>query len=110
LKRDKYEQDEIDEAIEKLENLNLVDDEKFAASFVASKARKFWGPLRIRAKLLELGVSSKTIEETMKNVDWNTVIRNARESLGTKLEGDQLKAKLFRLGFPYYLINGDGNE
>jgi regulatory protein len=110
LKKRQYSQEEIDEAFTKLENLKLVDDDKFAQAFVTSKTKKFWGPLRIKAKLLELGVSGKIIEETMKGVDWNTVIRNARESLGTKLQRNQLKAKLFRLGFPYYLINGDEND
>lgn len=110
LRKRQYSQEEIDDTFDKLEKLNLVGDEKFALAFVTSKTKKFWGPLRIKAKLLELGVSGKTIEETMKTVDWNTVIRNARESLGTKLQGDQLKAKLFRLGFPYYLINGDEND
>lgn len=110
LKKRQYSQEEIDETFDRLERYNLVDDEKFAQAFAVSKAKKFWGPLRIKAKLLELGVSGKIIEETMKGLDWNTIIRNARESLGRKLQGDQLKAKLFRLGFPYYLINGDEND
>lgn len=110
LKKRQYSQEEIDETFERLERYNLVDDEKFAKAYAVSKAKRFWGPLRIKAKLIELGVPGKIIEETMKGVDWNTIIRNARESLGSKLQGDQLKAKLFRLGFPYYLINGDEND
>ena len=110
LKRDKYSEEEIDATVEKLEGYNLIDDEKFARAFVTSKSKKFWGPIRIKAKLLELGVSGKTIEEAIKEIDWREVVGQAKEFFASRLEGDKLKVKLLRLGFPYYLINGDGND
>jgi regulatory protein len=110
LKRKQHTAEAIDETVEKLTRLKLVDDERFARLFVASKLKKHWGPLKLRMKMSELGLNPKIIEESLKEVDWMAALTTARESLAGKFESDRLKLKLLRLGFLHSQINGDTKD
>lgn len=110
LKRKQHTAEDIDETIEKLERLRLVDDEKFARAFVSAKLKKYWGPLKLRMKMAELGLAPKLIEESLKEVDWMAALKTAKESLKNKYEGDKLKLKLVRLGFLHSQINGETKD
>lgn len=58
-----------------------LDDEQFAARFIASRSRKGYGPQRIRQELQSKGVARATGETAMMNceVDWQAMAREIAE-------------------------------
>jgi len=52
-------------AIERLRELGLLDDRAFARAYVASRAERGRGPVRLRRDLALLGIARATIEEAL---------------------------------------------
>ncbi|MGZ8710477.1 MAG: regulatory protein RecX [Thermoanaerobaculia bacterium] len=107
LRAKKFEKDDIDVAIARLQKEKWLDDERFAGAFVRTRANKRVGKLRIRRELQAAGVDSSTTEKALEeNVDPERereslealcarrirvlVRRNGAESL----ESDEAHAKL----------------
>ena len=82
--------DSTDEAIDQLVREGLVSDERFAEAFVAARARKGQGPVKIRAELAQRGVAEGLISASMQTVqvDWSGSARQVRE----RKYGDELPA------------------
>lgn len=72
LARKGYESDEIDEALEGLAEDGLQSDARYAEHFVAARAERGQGPVRIRNDLEAGGVDGMLIEKALSNcgVDW----------------------------------------
>jgi len=73
----------IDAVIDKLESERLQSDERFAESFVRTRAERGQGPLRIRAELSQRGVEDAEAEAALEGCecDWAAsavVIRRQR--------------------------------
>jgi regulatory protein len=70
LRRAGFEPPEIDSALEDLEAVGLVNDERFAAELVRDRAgRRMAGPRALRAALREKGVSDDTAARAMAQVE-----------------------------------------
>jgi regulatory protein len=70
LLRKKFERDAIDTVIVRLRREKWLDDERFAAAFVRTRANKRVGKLRIRRELQAAGVSESDANEAVRaNVD-----------------------------------------
>ena len=52
-----YAEDEVAEALDKLESEGLLSDARFAESYIHSRQQRGYGPLRIAAELRERGVA-----------------------------------------------------
>lgn len=78
--RDNCAEDDIDELLDLLAADNIQSDERFVESMVRSAINKGQGPVKIRYKLREHGVSSHLITEYLDNadVDWMDVLHQAR--------------------------------
>lgn len=70
--------DVINETLDRLESDGLLDQSRFAESFVRSRAGKGQGPLRIRQELTQRGVASSTITECLSIEDWYGLARGVR--------------------------------
>lgn len=66
----KFEKDDIESTLARLRREKWLDDERYAASFVRSRANKRVGQLRIRRELHAAGVSDATAAQAVaENVD-----------------------------------------
>ena len=70
----------VAQALDELECDGLLDDGRFAESFVAARARKGQGPVRIRAELRERGVDEADTARGLAEAgaDWNEIAARAR--------------------------------
>ena len=64
LKRD-FTADEIDDALQGLRRDGLLDEERFAESYIHQRAAKGFGPLRIRHELKEQGIDGDLVARLM---------------------------------------------
>lgn len=113
LKTKNYAEVEITEAIQKLEEINYLNDTRFAEVFVRSKVNRHLGASRILQELKQKGVSNQiskaAIEEA--NIDWFELARQTKESKfgENKYTDFKEKGKQFRFlqyrGFSFDQIN-----
>ncbi len=60
----------IDELLQKFEDKGWVNDEEFAKSFARDKFDlQRWGPVKIRSRLLSLGVSRSATEQALREIE-----------------------------------------
>ncbi|MGY5955740.1 recombination regulator RecX [Kosakonia sp. BK9b] len=64
--------EEIDEVVEWCQQHNFLDDARFARQFIASRARKGYGPARIRQELNQKGIPRQMGENALYEceIDW----------------------------------------
>ena len=74
LKQRDFEADEIDTAIEILQQDNLQSDNRFVESLVNSKINAGFGPIKIRHELRQKGVSDELVGDYFSGleVDWQS--------------------------------------
>ena len=60
-----FERDDIDCALDELQADNLLNDERFAESYLQQRMQKGFGPLRIRHELRDRGISDDIIRQQM---------------------------------------------
>ena len=67
-----FENDSVEELLQGLEDQDLLSDERFAMSLIASRAETGYGPKRIDLELRNRGVSEELAREalTKAEVDW----------------------------------------
>ena len=107
----KFESDEKDlnELIEKLKASNFIDDERFAASFIKSKAQSGYGPSYISQYLLKKRIPSHLYDMNSLNIDWEFICKDQFEK---KRRGKDInfkeREKILRFlayrGFSYEII------
>ncbi len=72
-----YDEREIAEAMAKLAEYNLVDDDAFAGQWAASRARRGLGPWRIAQELRQKGVDRETADTALSDIDEDAMLENA---------------------------------
>ena len=67
-----FENDSVEELLQRLEDQDLLSDERFAMSLIASRAETGFGPKRIDLELRNRGVSEELAREALAKaeVDW----------------------------------------
>jgi regulatory protein len=89
----------INDAIIRLQELNLLDDQRFAEAYIKVRARKGFGPRRIDAELQQRKVSETIINQELSMIeDWNALALAAFKKKFGNLQKDTkkiLKAKSF---------------
>ena len=86
LKQRDFEADEIDAAIEILQQDNLQSDNRFVESLVNSKINAGFGPIKIRHELRQKGVSDDLVGDYFSGleVDWqSSMIAQRVKKFGT---------------------------
>lgn len=86
-----FEAEEINQAVDYLQLENLLNDERFAESYLNMRVQKGYGPLRIRQELSIKGISSDIIEKTMVNLsgEWTELMKQQREKkFGVEIPSD----------------------
>ena len=81
LKSRGFESEEIDIALDMLQAENLLNDERYAESYLHQRMLKGFGPLKIRHEMLERGVASDIVElqlEAMED-EWSELMQQQRE-------------------------------
>ena len=83
-----YDPERVELIIAELVADNLLSDERFVETFVASRQRRGQGPLRIRAELRERGINQELIEAwlDMRDPEW---MRRLRELHDKRFSGQQ---------------------
>ena len=65
LLREGFESEEVESALERAINANIVDDARFAQAFCASKRASGWGRARIASQLKAKGIDVNTIDSLL---------------------------------------------
>jgi len=76
LQNKEYSPDEIEQALNRLVDDNLLSDIRFGEAYVRSKVNQGQGPVRIHQQLLAKGLLNDQIEHsfTVNDIDWDSII------------------------------------
>ena len=111
LRKKKVSKEVIEKVIAELKNLSLLDDRKFAKSWIQERIRKGYGLLKIKAELKEKGIDQDLLKDLLENLnkdEW--VLPQIRELAQKRIKKYNkidlnVKRKVFsylvRRGFPY---------
>ncbi len=108
----RFDRDAVAAVLDDLGERGLVSDERFTEQYIASRMRRGFGPLRIRAELCERGIANELIEAGLDLGDdtWREHLREvAGARFGAQRPADRrAQAKQARFlqyrGFPESLI------
>ena len=106
-----YEKVNINAALDYLESVNYLSDERFARSWLSNrKINHTEGKTRLQAELASRGISKEIIDSALNEFfsenDEREIARKAYEKLRRKGKtGDKLISAMLRLGFSYKMIN-----
>jgi regulatory protein len=106
LSDDGYPEPVVAVVVARFEELQLVDDARFAALWVRTRNSAGLGPQRIRRELRERGVSDEIIREAMSGVMDADQVERARQTLGnrplaTASDRDRALRRLVGKGFDF---------
>ncbi len=112
LKKKKYDQKDIEETIKRLQNQDLLNDEKFAKSYINDKLYLTnYGLTKIKNDLLKLGVEEYIIDVIVNNIDLQVIndklskIIDKELKTNSKLPTNKLNNKIINrcinLGYNY---------
>jgi regulatory protein len=109
LKHRGFAMDEIEAALRRLFETEVLDDERFARGYAQDKRELAgWGPERIREALLERGVPIDTVEEVLATDSHGDQLDRAREilirrarPLGDNADRQRALEYLARRGYDY---------
>jgi regulatory protein len=116
LKRRKAEDEVISQVLAKLEELNFIDDQKFASWWLEQRLRfRPKGTALIRSELKQKGIASEVIEKTLSNAGGTEAeTERAKELLAKKLPSwaglppdkrwQKAAGFLLRRGFPGQIV------
>ncbi len=112
LHRKGFDDSTVERVIERLKELNYLDDEAFARFWVEDRERfRPRGPMALRHELRQKGISQEIIEHVLAHLDVEASARRALESKArrwTHLDEQAFRRKaqafLARRGFPYDVI------
>ncbi|MBU1293955.1 MAG: recombination regulator RecX [Gammaproteobacteria bacterium] len=81
LKTKGHEEEEISATIERLEEMNYLNDERFAEIFVRSRLSKPLGASRIQQELIQKGINSELAKTALSeaNADWFELAKQLKE-------------------------------
>lgn len=112
LKKKKYDQKDIEETIKRLQSQDLLNDEKFAKSYINDKLYLTnYGLTKIKNDLLKLGVEEYIIDVIVNNIDLQVINDKLSEiidkelKINSKLPTNKLNNKIINrcinLGYNY---------
>ena len=112
LKKKKYDQKDIEETIKRLQSQDLLNDEKFAKSYINDKLYLTnYGLTKIKNDLLKLGVEEYIIDAIVNNIDLQVIndklskIIDKELKINSKLPTNKLNNKIINrcinLGYNY---------
>ena len=112
LKKKKYDQKDIEETIKRLQSQDLLNDEKFAKSYINDKLYLTnYGLTKIKNDLLKLGVEEYMIDAIVNNIDLQVIndklskIIDKELKINSKLPTNKLNNKIINrcinLGYNY---------
>ena len=112
LKKKKYDQKDIEETIKRLQSQDLLNDEKFAKSYINDKLYLTnYGLTKIKNDLLKLGVEEYIINAIVNNIDLQVIndklskIIDKELKINSKLPTNKLNNKIINrcinLGYNY---------
>ena len=109
--REKTDEDSAAQAVERMEELGLVDDERYAGRLARDlRNLKHFGPDRIRQELLQKGIDRQVAQETvqtlMEGLDLQQELRELvdrrfRSLLNNEKDTKRLVGRLLRMGYRY---------
>lgn len=116
LRNRKYSENDIELAINRLENQKLIDDLSFTKSYINDKLYLTTsGPYKIKNELINLGISEDIISECISNIDKNIIINKLNRIIEKEIKINKnltiykLKNKIINkcinLGYLYEDIN-----
>ena len=89
----------LDEVINKLQELKLLDDQRFAEAYIKARTRKGFGPRRLKAELQQRRVSESIINHELSMINnWDEIAYNAfkkKFNSSSSETKETLKAKSF---------------
>ena len=91
LRQRAFSEKEIETALKQLQLDNLLNDERFAESYIHQRIQKGFGPMRILQELSQRGISQETIQTQMDYQDeyWSKLMQHQRsKKYGTKIPED----------------------
>lgn len=112
LKKKKYDQKDIEETIKRLQSQDLLNDEKFAKSYINDKLYLTnYGLIKIKNDLLKLGIEEYIIDVIANNIDLQVIndklskIIDKELKINSKLPTNKLNNKIINrcinLGYNY---------
>lgn len=112
LKKKKYDQKDIEETIKRLQSQDLLNDEKFAKSYINDKLYLTnYGLTKIKNDLLKLGIEEYIIDVIVNNIDLQVIndklskIIDKELKINSKLPTNKLNNKIINrcinLGYNY---------
>jgi len=111
LRKKKVSKEVIEKVIAELKSLSLLDDRKFAKSWIQERIRRGYGLLKIKAELKEKGIDQDLLKDLLENLnkdEWVLPqIRELAQKRIKKYNKIDLNVKrkvlsyLARRGFPY---------
>ena len=94
--------DFVDPVLDDLERRGLLSERRFAESYIASRRRKGYGPLRIRAELRERGIEPAEFEAELSpdaGQWWDLMVDTTERRFGTAPAGDDRREQGRRARF-----------
>ena len=115
LKKFETNNGELNQVIERLKESNFIDDARFAAVFIKSKAQSGYGPSYISQYLSKKRISTELYDMNSLNIDWKSICRDQFEK---KRQGKDInfkeREKILRFlayrGFSYEIIKSALNN
>ncbi|MEO0144173.1 MAG: RecX family transcriptional regulator [candidate division WOR-3 bacterium] len=105
LKSKGFEENEIEEVVEKLKNYGYINELEDAINYVKIKCSKGWSRKKIQMGLMRKNYSKEIIKEALNYYDENVVIEKLRREISRKNLDRERAIKLLRSrGFEWELI------
>jgi len=103
-----YSEEDIEIVVEKLKNIDLIDDKRFAIMYIEDGFRlKLKGRKLLQIELKKLGVENSIVDDAFTEIDEeiciDELLKNDFERNGTK-NPQKWAARMSRRGFEYYEI------
>jgi len=81
LKQRQFSEQEISQALDRLQQEGLQSDQRFAENFMYYRAKKGCGPVRIRLELIQKGIHEDDIDVLLSDLEhsWDEAMQQQRE-------------------------------
>lgn len=108
LAQKEYDEDEIEQAIQKAQSHNWQNDQRFCASYLRYRAQQGYGPRRLAQELRQKGIEEWLIEQELEesDIDWFELAERIFEKKRPRIWDIKAKQKMWR----YMLSHGFYND
>lgn len=104
LRKSPFNESDIRIVLDKLEHEGLLSNSRFIQNYILARANKGFGPIKIRAELLERGIHSQDIEEHLNIADnaWQEKAAEARQKRFKEAIPRDFKSRAREMRFLHY--------